>query len=292
MKWLKLTDPPMQGPEVTRLQELLQALGYDIGTDGPSGIFNKQTSDAVRSFQRKYGLIADGTVGNLETWPLFREAWEVKCGKNPDDEPEVRIVDRRGQHEPPGLYRPELSPRPWFGDHENVLRGVTLHQTGCIISEHTSAFDVGNFHIVVMRSGTIIIVNPMDWYIDHANELSKNTIAVEFEGNFPGVYGRPETVWNEGSEPQNLTDAQIKSSEFLFSWLKHRFDINGGKWEYVYAHRQANSFRPADPGSEIWRKIGLQWLKWLNGSDGGPGFKIGDGSPIPQEWNPDYSDKY
>lgn len=292
MNWLKLTSPRMRGPEVTRLQEILMALGYDLGPYGPDGIFGPDTQNAVKKFQRRYGLISDGTVGNLETWPLFLEVLEVEVNKNAITEPNIVIVDRRGQHEAPDHYRKDLSPRSWSGEGENVVRGVTLHQTGCVISSNPRTFDIGNFHIVVLRDGTIVLANHLDWYIQHAHDLSATTIGIEFEGNMTGIHGKPDTVWCAGALTNELTYAQVKAADFLFGWLTYQFNYHGGKWQYVYAHRQASQYRRADPGSEIWQKIGLKWIKWLNGSDGGPDFKIGDGAPIPKQWNPEYTAEY
>jgi peptidoglycan hydrolase-like protein with peptidoglycan-binding domain len=292
MKWLKLTEPRMNGPEVTRLQEMLMALGYDIGAGGPEGIYDQDTANAVKRFQKKHGLIADGSVGNLETWPFFLEVWKVHSRKHPANEPSVTFVDRRGQHDPPGLYQADKSPRVWTGEGDNVIRGVTLHQTGALISDDPHAFDMGNFHIVVLRTGMVVLTNPLEWNIRHAHGLSDSTIGIEFHGNKLGVHGDPSTVWNEGSEPTDMTPAQLKATEFLFSWLKNEFERNGGKWEFVHAHRQASKDRRADPGSEIWEAIGLRWIKELGATDGGPDFKIGDGMEIPKQWNPGYSTDY
>lgn len=293
MQWLKLRkDDYMTGPEVTRLQEILQYLGYDLGPGGMDGVFGPVTSECVKQFQRKFGLISDGCVGNLETWPILMQVLEAQVRKNPSTEPEIKIVDRREQHAPPGLYREDLSPLKWSGDGDDVIRGVTLHQSGSLISEVGRVFDIGNFHISVLTNGRIQLTNPLNWYIGVSGELSGSTIGIEFEGNFPGVSGKAETVWNEGSALNHLTDAQIKASEYLFAWLNFQFKVNGGKWEYVYAHRQSSAERRADPGSEIWQKIGMKWIKWLGGSDGGPEFKVGDGYPIPKDWNPDYPSEY
>jgi hypothetical protein len=48
------------GEAVRDLQQNLSALGYPLAVDG---IFGKDTEEAVRAFQRDYGLGADGVVG-------------------------------------------------------------------------------------------------------------------------------------------------------------------------------------------------------------------------------------
>ena len=54
-----------RGDAVRKLQELLNALGYDCGS--VDGIFGSKTKAAVLAFQKANGLAADGIVGSL-TW--------------------------------------------------------------------------------------------------------------------------------------------------------------------------------------------------------------------------------
>jgi peptidoglycan hydrolase-like protein with peptidoglycan-binding domain len=52
------TSPPKT---IKQLQQALKMLGYDVGT--PDGIWGDKTSKAVKKFQRKHKLDADGLVG-------------------------------------------------------------------------------------------------------------------------------------------------------------------------------------------------------------------------------------
>ncbi|MEI6445457.1 MAG: peptidoglycan-binding protein [Nostocales cyanobacterium ELA583] len=49
------------GPKVKQLQDILEAIGIDVGT--PDGIFGAGTVSAVKQFQSKKGMEADGAVG-------------------------------------------------------------------------------------------------------------------------------------------------------------------------------------------------------------------------------------
>ncbi len=60
-----------KGDEVTRLQERLQELGY-LETK-PDGIFGNDTVNAVKAFQRRNGLSADGQAGPLTQERLYAE---------------------------------------------------------------------------------------------------------------------------------------------------------------------------------------------------------------------------
>lgn len=73
---LHLASPVLQGEDVLRLQNWLQALGYtDVGT--PDGIFGGKTDQAVRLFQTDQGLEVDGYVGEA-TWTRLFYLSEVK----------------------------------------------------------------------------------------------------------------------------------------------------------------------------------------------------------------------
>lgn len=51
------------GANVTRLQRLLTARGYNVGPSGADGFFGAATEAAVRAFQRHRGLWVDGQAG-------------------------------------------------------------------------------------------------------------------------------------------------------------------------------------------------------------------------------------
>lgn len=58
---LYLKHPAMRGDDVSTLQRRLNALGFDAGRE--DGIFGPLALEAVRSFQREYGILEDGMCG-------------------------------------------------------------------------------------------------------------------------------------------------------------------------------------------------------------------------------------
>jgi N-acetylmuramoyl-L-alanine amidase len=58
---LYIRHPLMRGDDVAVLQERLNALGFDAGRE--DGIFGPDTANAVRAFQREYGVNEDGIFG-------------------------------------------------------------------------------------------------------------------------------------------------------------------------------------------------------------------------------------
>lgn len=69
-----------KGAEVKTVQELLNGWGYGLDVDGS---FGKKTEDAVKAFQKRMGLKADGIVGD--------QTWEALTSAEPDvpDVPDV-----------------------------------------------------------------------------------------------------------------------------------------------------------------------------------------------------------
>jgi N-acetylmuramoyl-L-alanine amidase len=58
---LYLRRPFLRGDDVVTLQTQLNALGFDAGRE--DGIFGERADQAVRGFQREYGVLEDGIVG-------------------------------------------------------------------------------------------------------------------------------------------------------------------------------------------------------------------------------------
>ena len=58
---LSLSTHPFVGDDVAALQDRLLELGFDAGR--VDGIFGARTEAALKSFQREYGLLADGSCG-------------------------------------------------------------------------------------------------------------------------------------------------------------------------------------------------------------------------------------
>lgn len=66
---LYLTRPLMRGDDVLKLQQLLNAIGYDAGRE--DGMFGPNGGRAVRHFQREYGSTEDGIFGPVSHTALL-----------------------------------------------------------------------------------------------------------------------------------------------------------------------------------------------------------------------------
>lgn len=70
-----------KGGSVREAQTLLNRAGANLRVDGD---FGPKTDAAVREFQRRMGLTADGLIGAKETWPSLRGA---RLAENPPPPP-------------------------------------------------------------------------------------------------------------------------------------------------------------------------------------------------------------
>lgn len=86
---LFLTTPPMQGEEVITAQTALVKKGQTLVVDG---IFGPATKAAVIDFQRRYGLVADGVIGQ-KTWDLLIDRVLYLTSPNLKGE-DVRVVQQ------------------------------------------------------------------------------------------------------------------------------------------------------------------------------------------------------
>jgi hypothetical protein len=149
-----------------------------------------------------------------------------------------------------------------------------------------------NAHIGLTKEGRVILINEPEDFIWHAQGLSKTTIGIEIEGNYPGIIGKENTLWKPGGGPDILTDETWEGAAFIYGYLKEWFDTRGIKWQHIFAHRQSYKNRTADPGQEIWQKIAMPWMVMSGATDGGELFKIGTGKPIPSQWDIKYNNSY
>lgn len=78
---LKYTSPCMEGEDVRKLQEKLNALGYSCGM--ADGIFGSKTENALKRFQRANNLEIDGIFGPASLAAL-------NGAKEPDEAPTVK----------------------------------------------------------------------------------------------------------------------------------------------------------------------------------------------------------
>ncbi|GAC1439267.1 MAG: N-acetylmuramoyl-L-alanine amidase [Mycobacteriales bacterium] len=84
---------PFVGDDVGTLQDRLLELGFDAGR--VDGVFGSRTESALKSFQREYGLIADGSCGP-STLRALRQLGRLVVGGRPQQLRETEALHRSG----------------------------------------------------------------------------------------------------------------------------------------------------------------------------------------------------
>lgn len=85
---LALKNPYMSGADVKEIQQQLQNLGFYKGkTDG---IYGPETAEAVKLFQKKYNLLADGILG-FQTYNKLAKLFDVPVSLKPTTPPPGKV---------------------------------------------------------------------------------------------------------------------------------------------------------------------------------------------------------
>jgi hypothetical protein len=188
----------------------------------------------------------------------------------------IRFVDRRGavRLHPVGRDRPKGT--------RDIARidSIVLHQMGFSRGNDITAYDGVGVHYCVLPDGTITQNHDPETYLWASNGLNSRSVAVEFAGNFPSVRGRAHNEARFGRHIPPLP--QIFGGRTLLKTLK---EGPGIRLQYVFGHVQASWPNKGNcPGPHIWYNVGEWGLRQLGLSDGGRGFHVAGGHPIPDRW--------
>jgi hypothetical protein len=159
------------------------------------------------------------------------------------------------------------------------VKALVLHQMACCRNRKNALTDylkIGS-HFAIMADGRILQLHPEAAMVWASNGFNHGSVAVEFAGNFPNTKGK----WWQGDKygRDQVTPAQLEAGRRLVRHLVAKIGLRT-----VLAHRQSSASRENDPGPDIWYHVGQWAVDTLKLSDGGPGFKVGDGNAIPDLW--------
>ena len=272
-----------EGKKVEALQMALLRLGYPLPKWGADGDLGFETWAAVRSFGLNHGKkLPDGVKGAEVPDNLVVQIVTLAAAVTPSNTP-PNFFDVTGDHS--GKQR--RGTRSW-----QRVSGIVLHQTAVLLGPKVERWYDVAAHVGIPTNGKIIQINPLEQLIWHANSLNDRTVGIEISGNFEGIDGNPKTYWKPGGGPQRATAAQLQAARDAVQWICDEIAARGGAVRYIFAHRQASEERRADPGSRVWEHVGLWGQSQLGLSDGGPGYKVGTGAPIPRDWDPNRTERY
>lgn len=266
---------------VIELQHALLSLGYPLPRWGDDGDLGEETLDALKTCLTEH----DKTVAD-PNWKSVSQAefdYVVKLSQTHRDRELDTPIDH--DHRDHAGQRAFERWRKW-----TEVTGFCLHQTACNFSSTPERWRNVGCHVGVMGNADAIWLHEFTKQLAAANLWNNGTISCEINGLFHGVRNDPKTLWNDPEtsyvdKANVLTEAMVlKSHEVIRWWYKMTRD-HGGNPRVIIAHRQASPTRRNDPGEEIWERIAVPMLKELKLSDGGYGFKLGEGYPIPEEWD-------
>lgn len=154
---------------------------------------------------------------------------------------------------------------------------LVLHQMAFSRGSNNTRYDSVTAHFAILPDGQILQLHPLSALLWSSNGFNTGSVAVEFAGNFPNTKGkcwRPETYGCH-----RLTAEQIAAGRHLVDHLIREMGLT-----HILAHRQSSGTRENDPGPDIWYHVGQWAIENRRLKDGGAGFKVGSGNPIPDAW--------
>lgn len=186
-----------------------------------------------------------------------------------------KFVDRRAQARLSDAAAPHTRKR----SKSEKVDAVVLHQMAFSRGNEPSRYDSVTAHYRILPDGTIVWAHDWSTRLPASNGFNGRSISVEFAGNLPNKEGSrdPADFWKpEKFGMDNLTHEQVMAGR----WLMRNLRAKGIK--FVFAHRQSAP-KGNDPGPAIWRRV-AEYAKTIGMSDGGDGYHLPGGSPIPDHW--------
>lgn len=266
-----------EGPEVLRLQQQLLDLGYVLPRWGADSSLGDETLAAAARFEADHGLprSPDKKV-DAGTVDAIARLWGQRSSIAPSG-----FSDETGKHD----GRQRVKSRAW-----TAVKGITLHQTACVLGEKAQRWHTLAAHVGVTAAGQILLVNPLCSVVWHGNGFNTDDVGVEIDGHFEGIQGDPHTLWRPSNQPDLMgsvaSAAQLQAARDAVRWICDEVARHGGHVQNIHAHRMSSADRRSDPGSQLWREVGLWARDTLALSDQGAGFCIGGGRPVPEAWDP------
>lgn len=148
-------------------------------------------------------------------------------------------------------------------------------------------------HAAAFGSGEVVLAAPLRWHVNHGNGYNACSVGLEIDGRHPGLDDDPSTApvredlrttW--GGEPSEWGAEQIEAAREALRWLVEQARAEGCPITRIVAHRQSSATRRSDPGQRIWRDVVLTFAVPELGLWTDPADAVGDGRPIPREWDP------
>jgi hypothetical protein len=174
------------------------------------------------------------------------------------------------------------------------IKGITIHQTAVDFGTNPRRLLNVPVHGATLRDGSIVLLHDPPAYMWHGHSFNKHDIGIEVSCRAAGIEGNGDSLWLpkkykglKGDErlkhASEATDEQLEATRELIRYYCEQVEKHGGKIEFIHAHRQSTKSRVSDPGSRIWKAVGIWAQEELGLSCGPAGWSAG-GYPLPDVW--------
>lgn len=299
-----------KGEAVRLLQVALEEAGEELPRYGADSHFGSETARALESFARKNGI----TSWSNRNDPVPEELLDLLgCGEGPDDETElgpvepidvgVPVFDLRSGRPNPHPKSMRSSNGKTLVRSIRAIDSIVLHQTGIDFGPKSAsdeklarrALNVA-CHAMAFQRGFYVLSAPIRWHIYHADRLNSRSLGLEVEGNYPGLMRRAPL----NGKPSVMLSSTLEAGRAALRALVMESRREGANIRYLYAHRQADSWRRADPGEWLWRNLVIEYAvpelglivkhdETLAHPSGKPSRR---GMPVPIDWDPRGKGRY
>jgi len=263
-RWRCLQECLSRGPALGRSPEPAPAPEPAVGDGGDS---NADSPDSAAAPPDAPPDAADA-AGEFEYELEDEHEYEDEGG--PGAAADCKIIDLTAQS--------DRSLRKGKRDPKSVY-ALVLHQMACCFRRRNPLHSYlrTKSHFAILPEGQILQLHPVSALLWASHGFNSKSVAVEFAGNFPNIKGR----WWKGETygRDRATPAQLEAGRCLIRHLMRTMGLR-----VVLAHRQSSNMRENDPGPDVWYHVGQWAVDTLGLSDGGAGFKIGNGKPILDAW--------
>lgn len=288
-------EPPYAADSDSEPPYAPEPVADEPATDEPASDNQPASSDGPQEELFKKGRAMNRQFTfPTEPFEFYAESEdEFDLGKKVSDS---RIIDLTAQADKSRRLRTRDSKQ---------VHALVLHQMACCykVKDPLKRFLKIAPHFAILPDGRILQLHPILSLTGASNGFNHGSVAVEFAGNFPDVKGKwwidrkelgvlKETLkklptaqiqarvqaYIKANQNQ-VTPQQIEAGRYLVRYLKQTMGL-----KTILAHRQSSKDRENDPGPDIWYHVGQWAIDNLGLKDGGPGFKVGTGNPIPDLW--------
>jgi hypothetical protein len=294
-----------QGHEVRAVQEALLAKGYELPRYGADSDFGQETVVALQRFASDEGIawnpeaeVPQTLLDALGAAPAVEVI--APCSEVLDLEG-VPFYDLRSEQADPHPKSKRDGKGKTVQRMPTTIDSIVLHQTAVKFSGPSDdqlarrALGVA-CHAMAFHPGFLVWSADLRWYIYHADRLNARSLGLEVDGNYPGCIGGK---CSNGKNETPLTDGIVKAARVGIKLLVEEGRRLGCPIKYIFAHRQCDSWRQADPGEGLWRRVVLEYAVPELGlmhrpTETFPHPKGSDrtGRPIPTRWDPNGVGKY